>query len=148
MADSASVLGAIRQQILAAPSLVTAIPGKIHTNELPKDATYPAVVLRFARTEFQYMTLGYSQNGQHTRTWIERPRIELWVECLHSDSGESLARQIQAQVVDKALPFSVTTTVQIFPVDFFLAPETGRNADGVKQYSWCLVLEAWFNPTA
>jgi len=143
--SSPSLLGAIRERILGDAALSTALPGKIHTNELPQKPLYPAVVLRWPRTEYQYQTVsGVGNQGQPVTSTIKKPQVEVWIDCISAEQGEQIGLLIEDRLTDRPLPWTIGTQIQVFPVNFWLADEVGRSPSGDKQYSWCLQIEAWF----
>lgn len=143
---SGSVLGAMRDQIFADATLASDLPGGFHANELPADKNLPlpAVVARFLRTDFQFFTTDVSNPAVPFRPQVEKPHVELWLECTDAEQGEALIRRIQNQFFGQTLPLTSGTAFMIHPTDLFLHPATGRNAEGVPQYSWCVPYTIWF----
>lgn len=144
---SGSVLGAFRERVLTDPDLLAALPGRIYTNELPatKGLPLPAMVLRYPRTDFQFLTADVSDPGDHQYVQFEKPQIEVWIECLDCDQGEVIARQVMARMKGQTLPFTPGTVFMVHPLDLFLSPATGRSAEGIPQYSWCVPYQVWFS---
>lgn len=152
---STSVLGAIAKKLLASTDFQALIPGGIHANELPPKCPYPGVVIRYTRTEYQWFTLAgsTSQLNQARAPRIEKCRVELDFECLDAEQGETIGRKALNLLLDKQIevtPVSLASgtaasTVQLFPLDFYLRPDVGRNPSGDKQYTWVLVLEVWLD---
>lgn len=134
MAVKPSVLGALREKLLGDSVVAPLIPGKVHANQLPPNPTYPAVVLRWPKTEFGYQTQG--EGGERATFW--KPFVEIWIDCVGAESGEVIGGAIFDLLLSDTLPYSAGQVVQCLPEDFFLAPETSRNAQGELQYSWCL----------
>lgn len=141
-----SVLGGLRDKVLADLSLAADLAGGVHWVELPAAGaeSYPGLVLRWPRTRFQYQTPS-AVSGTPTRQFVEVAEVELWLETLSAESGEPLLKRVEAVVTDAALSLSDGTSVQVFATDRFLYPQTGRNNDGDKQYSFCLKLDCWLN---
>lgn len=151
MVEQGGVLGAVRERLLSSAVVKKALPGGCHANELVADAglSYPAAVLRLPRSEFKWYGVGPSPQGPAPvrREWIERPRVEVWVEALDAFDGEAVARLCAARLTDQPLPWAGGETIQVYPVDLFLHPETSRAASGKRQYSWCAAFELWLGVT-
>lgn len=144
---SGSVLGAIREKLLTDATFAPRIPGGVHANELPasKALSLPAVVLRLVKTEFEFLTRAAQPNtAEYAAYQVEKPLVELWVECEDAAQGEVVLRDAQRVLLDQSLPLSAGTAFMAHPEDLFLAPQTGRSARGEPQYSWCMPLRVWF----
>lgn len=143
---SGSVLGAMRDQIFSDAALAADLPGGFHANELPADKglPLPAVVARFPRTYFQFFTTDVSDVNNPFRPQVEKPHVELWLECTDAEQGEALSRRIQSAFFGQTMPLTAGTAFMVHPIDLFLHPATGRNAEGVPQYSWCVPYTIWF----
>lgn len=135
---SDSVIGAVVGVLNSAP-FAGSIPGKCWACEIPEhNSEYPVQALYWSNTDFIWT---------HVQTHIENIRLRLETYALTAEAAERLGRRSYTLLLSEKLDDIGGTSMQLFPIDFYVQASKHRGTDGVRLYESVAIIRADMNRT-